>query len=82
MDQYISPEEQRLVIEKLYYSTDSITSTDKFNKLYQKELGRMGEQTLHLNDFARKLKKTDFKPYDIQRFIKEITDQDIHLESL
>ena len=82
MNQYISPAEQRLVIEKLYYSTDSITSTNKFNKLYQAQLGKMGEQTLSLYDFAQKLKKTDFKHYDIQRFIKDITDQDIHLDAL
>ena len=82
MDQYISPEKQRLVIEKLYYSTDSITSTEKFNKLYQDKLGRMGEQTLRLYDFAQKLKKTKFDHYDIQRFIKDITGQDVHLDSL
>lgn len=82
MDQYISPEDQRLVIEKLYYSTDSITSTDKFNKLYQGQLGRMGEQTLRLYDFAQKLKKTKFDHYDIRRFIKDITGQDVHLDSL
>ncbi|MFA6307498.1 MAG: hypothetical protein WCS88_02340 [Patescibacteria group bacterium] len=82
MDQYISPEEQRLVIEKLYYSTDSITSTNKFNKLYQDKLGKMGDRTLRMYDFASKMKETDFKVYDIERFTKEITGQDIDLDSL
>jgi len=82
MDKYISPEAQRLIIEKLYYSQDSITSTNKFNKLYQDQLGKMGEITLRMYDFASKMKKTDFKIYDIERFTKEITGQDIDLDSL
>jgi hypothetical protein len=79
MDQHISPEEQRLVIEKLYYSTDSITSTEKFNEKYQDKLGKMGDRTLRLYDFGQKLKKTDFKQDEIRRFIKDISGQDIHL---
>jgi hypothetical protein len=79
MNEYISPEQQRLVIEKLYYSTDSITSTEKFNKKYQDKLGKMGEQTLRLYDFAQKLKKTDLKRDDILRFVKDITGQEIRL---
>ena len=79
MSEYVSPEKQRLIIEKLYYSTDSITSTEKFNKKYQKQLGRMGEKTITLYDFSQKLKKTDFKQFDIRRFIKDITGQDVHL---
>ena len=82
MDKYISPEEQRLVIEKLYYSNDSITSTEKFNKIYEERLGEMGERTLRLYDFAKKMKETDFKEEDIERFIKAITGQDINLSSL
>ena len=72
----------KIVIEKLYYSTDSITSTVKFNNKYKDKIGRMGEQTLGLYDFAQKMNKTDFKRYDIERFIKDITDQDIHLSPL
>ena len=82
MSEYVSPEKQRLIIEKLYYSTDSITSTEKFNKKYQGQLGRVGEKTLTMFEFARKLKKTEFKQYDIQRFIKDITGKDVHLSSL
>lgn len=79
MSEYISPEQQRLVIEKLYYSTDSITSTNKFNEKYQDKLGKMGDRTLRLYDFAQKLKKTDFGQNEIRRFTKDITGQDIHL---
>ena len=82
MDKYISPKEQMLVIEKLYYSNDSITSTNKFNKLYRDKLGKMGEKTLRMYDFATKMKETDFKIHDIERFTKEITGQDIDLDSL
>lgn len=82
MDKYISPEEQRLVIEKLYYSNDSITSTNKFNEKYRDKLGKMGERTLRLYDFARKMKETDFKREDIDRFIEDITGVDVHLDSL
>lgn len=71
-----------LVIEKLYYSTDSITSTRKFNKLYQDKLGKMGERTLRVYDFATKMKQTDFKIFDIERFTKEITGQDVDLDHL
>ena len=39
----------------------------------------MGEKTITLYDFAQKLKKTDFKQFDIRRFIKDITGQDVHL---
>jgi hypothetical protein len=82
MDQYISPEEQRLVIEKLYYSDDSITSTNKFNAKYRDQIGKMGDRTLKFTDFGRKMKKTEFKSFDVERFTKEITDKKIDLESL
>jgi len=82
MDKYISPKEQMLVIEKLYYSNDSITSTNKFNEKYKDKIGEMGEVTLRMYDFARKMKETDFRYEDIERFVKEITGQEIHLHSL
>ena len=82
MTDYISPDEQRLIIEKLYYSDDSITSLKKFNKQYKDEIGRMGERTMSLYDFGHKMKKTDFKSFDVERFTLDITGKKIDLETL
>jgi len=82
MTKTISPDEQRLIIEKLYYSEDSITSLKKFNAQYQDEIGRMGERTMSLYDFAHKMKRTGFKSFDIERFTLAITGEKIDLETL
>ena len=78
---YISYEEQRQVIEKLYRSTDAISSTEKFNKQYQDKLGKMGEGKMAISDFARKMRQTHFSEVYIERFIKEVTGQDIDLDT-
>lgn len=82
MKEYISAEEQRLVIEKLYRSNDSITSTENFNKKYQDKIGRMGESSIRLTDFGRKMKQTEFSSYDVERFTKDIIGETPDLESL
>ena len=82
MKEYISPKEQMLIIEKLYYSNDSITSTNKFNEKYRDKLGKMGERTLRMYDFLRKMKETDFNREDLERCIEDITGENIHLDSL
>ncbi len=82
MPNMINPDQQRLIIEKLYRSNDSITSLERFNKQYASKTGKMGERTMPLNDFARKMKKTEFSSFDVERFSKEIIGQDIDLESL
>lgn len=82
MADYISAEKQRLVIEKLYRSDDSITSTEKFNKEYGSSTGRMGYNTMLLSDFGRKMKKTSFLSYDVERFTKSVTGKTIDLETL
>ncbi|MCD4760555.1 hypothetical protein K8R42_01520 [bacterium] len=79
MNEYISAEEQRLTIEKLYRSNDSITSTNKLNKQYGLRLGQAG---MKLTDFGRKMKQTKFSSYDVERFTKEITGKNVDLESL
>lgn len=79
MNELISREDQMLVIEKLYRSSDAITSTKKFNEKYGQNLG---EKAIKLTDFGRIMKQTDFTSYDVERFTKEITNQDIDLESL
>ncbi len=82
MPDYISAEKQRLVIEKLYRSTDSITSTRKFNTKYSSKIGNLGERSLLLTNFARKMKKTSFLSYDVERFTKSVTNKVIDLETL
>ena len=79
MTQFINPHQQKLIVEKLYRSTDSITSLDKFNEQYEGKIGRLGERTLTLGDFARLMKQTAFSDYDIERFTKEITGLDLDL---
>ncbi|MBT4849652.1 hypothetical protein HON36_02265, partial [Candidatus Parcubacteria bacterium] len=66
MSEYISGEQQRLVLEKLYRSTDSISSTKKFNDKYRGQLGTMGESSIKITDFARKMKKTDFLTQEVE----------------
>lgn len=75
----ITPEQQMLVIEDLYNSTDSISSTEKFNRDYGNNLGRVGQITLELNDFVRILLKTDFDHFEVDRVIKRITGYDVDL---
>lgn len=82
MDDYISIAEQRLVIEALYRSEDSITSVNSFNKIYQDKIGKIGERTLLLSDFGRKIKKTKYSSYDIERFIKQVTGKEIDIDTL
>jgi len=78
----ISGEQQRLVIEKLYRSSDSVSSTEKFNKTYGSTTGHMGERSMELTDFARKMKKTDFLSYRVEEAVKEVTGKNIDLETL
>jgi len=82
MSDEISRDHQRLIIEKLYRSGDSITSTNKFNEKYGSNVGHMGESSMRLNDFARKMKGTEFSSYDVERFTKDITGKGIDLEKL
>ena len=82
MSKYITSEQQRLVIEKLYRSNDSITSTNKFNAEYQGKINRMGEQSMKATDFARKMKQSSFSSYDIERFTKDVTGKSVDLETL
>lgn len=72
---YISPEEQRQVIKKLYRSDDSISSLEKFNAQYQAKIGPLGERTLTLTDFARCLKQTHFPSFEVEKFTTEVTKQ-------
>ncbi|OIO48035.1 MAG: hypothetical protein AUJ28_00095 [Parcubacteria group bacterium CG1_02_37_51] len=72
MDETISPEQQMLVIERLYRSNDSISSTRKFNEEFGEEIGKIGEKTLRLNDFYRMLKAAEFMRWRIKEIINEI----------
>ncbi len=82
MNEYISGEQQRLIIEKLYRSTDSISSTKKFNDKYKSKVGTVGESSMKLTDFGRKMKKTEFPSFEVERFMKEVLGGSIDLEKL
>ncbi|MCR4280255.1 MAG: hypothetical protein NUV82_02400 [Candidatus Komeilibacteria bacterium] len=73
MSNYIKPSDQMLVIEKLYRSTDAIGSTEKFNSQYGAKVGRIGEVTLPVNDFYRRLVAADFLRIECKQFIKEFS---------
>jgi len=75
----ITPKQQMLIIEKLYRSTDSITSTKKFNDLHGSNIGKIGVQTMYLNDFYRMLKAAKFLRPRVKKTIKEITGYDISI---
>lgn len=77
MSKYITPKQQMLVIEKLYRSTDSITSMNKFNQTHAAKIGKIGIKTLLINDFYRMLKAAKFLRWRIKKFIKEITGVNI-----
>jgi hypothetical protein len=78
----ISGEQQRLVIEKLYRSTDSITSTKKFNEKYADSIGPVGKFSMKMTDFARKMKETDFSSIRVERAMREVTGRSVDLEML
>ena len=82
MPDYISAQKQMLIIKKLYRSKDSITSTKNFNSKYQDKIGKLGINNILIKNFARKMKKTSFSSYDVERFTKTITGKTIDLETL
>jgi len=82
MTKYISPEKQRLIIEDLYNTSDSITATRKFNDRYEDSLGRVGEVTMSLYDFAKILNKSHFNWYHVDKAIKKATGVDMDMGSL
>jgi len=79
MSKYITPKQQMLIIEKLYRSTDSITSMQKFNKTHGAKVGKLGVKSLPLNDFYRMLKAARFLRWRIKKMIKEITNETISI---
>ncbi len=79
---YISWQEQQLILEKLYRSTDAISSTRKFNEQYEAKLGKMGEHQMPITEFCRKMKQTHFSDFYVERFTKEVTGQDVDLDTV
>lgn len=79
---YISWQEQQLILEKLYRSTDAISSTRKFNEQYEAKLGKMGEHQMPISEFCRKMRQTHFSDLYVERFTKEVTGQDIDLDTV
>lgn len=82
MSEWISWQNQQLIIEKIYRSTDAITSTKKFNEEYSDKIGKVGEAEMLLNDFGRKLRATGLDTFYLERYIKEVTGKDLNLEAL
>jgi hypothetical protein len=79
----ITPDEQRRIVETLYYSTDSIHSAEKFNKEYGDNMGHhIGTMTITLNDFAKMLLKTQFHHVDIHKAIIKVTGVDLDFDKL
>ncbi|MBL7021934.1 hypothetical protein ISR92_01255 [Patescibacteria group bacterium] len=79
MKKEIKPDDQMLVIEKLYRSNDSISSTERFNDEFGSSIGKIGIETIYLDDFYIMLKKANFIRERIKKFIKEITGEEITL---
>lgn len=69
---YIKPEEQMLLLEKLYRSQDSVTSTKKFNDQYGDNIGRLGYETLLFNEVYRRL-QIAFPRIKCREVLKDLT---------
>lgn len=69
----ITAQQQILIIEKLYYSTDSITSLRKYNSLHGEKIGKIGIKTIYLSKFYKMMKLAGFLPPRIRKIIEEIT---------
>ncbi|PIZ98992.1 MAG: hypothetical protein COX77_02840 [Candidatus Komeilibacteria bacterium CG_4_10_14_0_2_um_filter_37_10] len=69
---YIKPEEQMILLERLYRSQDSITSTKKFNDEYGDNIGRLGVEMVLFNEVYRRL-QVAFPRIKCRQALKEIT---------
>ena len=81
MTDLITPEQQKLIIEKLHRSNDSIASLNKHTQEYS-SLGKLGDRTMPANDFGRIMKKTSHKSFEVEKYTKDVTGHSIDLESL
>ena len=82
MSELITPEQQRLVIEKLHRSQDSIASLKAHNNEYGSQLGKLGDRTIPIKDFGRMMKQTRHKSFEVERHTQDITGHSIDLERL
>ncbi len=82
MAKIISPEQQRLILEKLYRSDDALSSTEKFNKQHGATLGQLGERSMEASEFARIMKTAGHKSLEVEKHTKDISGHEIDLESL
>ena len=81
-DIMITPQQQKLILEKLYRSSDAIRSTEKFNHEYGHKVGEMGISSLKITDFARKMKRTHFISRRVENATKQVTGKDVDIETL
>ena len=75
----ISGEDQRLILEKIGRSDDSITATNRFNR--DKETN-LGDARMDLKDLGRTLKKAGVKSHRAETAIKDVTGHDIDIDKL
>lgn len=89
-EQIITPEQQRLIIEKLHRSDDSITALHRFNELHGETMGhKLGTENLELRHFGQLMDKAlenthhndphYFTKADVHGFTQEITGHDLKL---
>lgn len=89
----ITPEEQRLVIERLHRSDDSLTATERFNQRHGETMGHhLGKENMELHHFGRLMNQAltnmhhsdphYFTRANIQDITHEITGKSIDLNQL
>ena len=78
--EYLSYDEQRLIVEDLYNLTDSIEACRRLEKEYGIKI--VPGHSVELNDFARKLDKTKFFNWEIEKAIKKHSGHEIRLRDL
>ena len=78
--EYLSYDEQRLIVEDLYNITDSIEACRRLEKEYGIIIAP--GRSVELNDFARKLDKTKFFNWDIEKAITKHSGHTISLRNL
>ncbi len=77
---YLTYNEQLKIIEDLYNITDSLEAAQKLEKDYKIKIQR--GRSVKLRDFARKLDKTKFLNWDIEKAINKHSGHEIRLRDL
>jgi len=78
--EYLSYEELLLIVEDLYNITDSLEAARRLEQ--ESGIKLVPGCSLELKDFARKLDKTKFFNWDIEKAIAKHSGHTIHLRDL